>query len=116
MISTNLTHIDIIKQDAKAGIVTKKGFSLIRLVHNLIREHGEYRRGTYSVDVNTMPIHDKRLLLSHFEAAEWYEYACESHTNTEALFTESAKHIQSLIDHECDEVYRDDMEEMRSYK
>ena len=116
MIRSTLHQINIIKQDAKAGIVTKKGFSLTNLIQNLIREHGEYSNGSYAVDVNTFPVSDKRLLISHFESAEWYEYSCESAAKTEAIFEESAKHIQSLFDDECDEVYKDDMEEMRAYK
>lgn len=116
MISSTLHQINIIKQDARVGTVTKKGFSLTNLIHNLIREHGEYHNGSYSVDVDTFPISDKRLLISHFESAEWYEYACESVTKTETIFEESAKHIQSLIDDDCHEVYKEDMEEMRAYK
>lgn len=113
---SNIYHINTFKQDARMGKFTKKGLSLTNLIHKLIREHGKYDHGSYSVDVNTFTISDKRLLISHFESAEWYEYACESVTNTEVIFAESSQHIQSLIDDECDEVYRDDMEEMRDYK
>lgn len=116
MNSSNIYHINSIKQDAKVGIFTEKGLCLTNLIHNLIREHGQYQNGTYYVDVNTFPLSDKRLLISHFESAEWYEYACQSVTNTEIIFEEYAKHIQSLMDDDCDEVYRDDMEEMRDYK
>ncbi len=116
MISSTLQQINTIKQDAKVGIFTIKGLSLTNLIHNLIREHGKYKHGSYSVDVESFPISDKRLLISHFESAEWYEYACESATNTDVIFSESAPHIQSLFDDECDEVYRNDMEEMRDYK
>lgn len=113
---TNIHHINIIKQDAKVGIFTKKGFSLENLIQNLIREYGEYKNGTYAVDVNTFSLADKRLLISHFEAEEWYEYACESIVKTESMFDEISKHIQKLIDDDCYTVYIDDMEEMRSYK
>lgn len=116
MINRNLTHVDIIKQDAMVGTLTKRKFSLTQIIHNLIREHGSYKDGTFDLDVDELPISDKRLLLSHFEAAEWYEYACESELKTNALFSESAKYIQQLIDDECYEVYRDVMEEMRAYK
>jgi hypothetical protein len=116
MNSATLHQIHIIKQDAKAGTVTKKGLSLLRLVHNLIREHGIYRHGTYYLDVHALPLHDKRLLLSHFESPEWYEYACVSANHTESLFEESADYIQKFVNDECYEVYIDDMEEMRSYK
>lgn len=113
---SNIYHINSVKQDAKVGKFTIKGLSLTNLIHNLIREYGEYRDGSYSVDVDTFSISDKRLLISHFESAEWYEYSCESVTKTEAMFSEYSKHIQSLIDDEVDEVYRDDMEEMRAFR
>lgn len=116
MISTNLSRINIIKQDAMVGTVTKKGFSLMQLLHNLIREHGEYRDNNFYVDVDDLPICDKRLLISHFESAEWYEWACESHLKTQTLFSEHKQFIQKLIDEECYEVYRECMEEMRAYK
>lgn len=116
MISTNLTHVNIIRQDATVGAVIKRNFPLDYLIHNLIREHGAYKGGTFSLDVEQLPLCDKRLLLSHFESAEWYEYACESHLKTNTLFSEHKQYIQKLVDDECYEVYRDVMEEMRSYK
>ena len=116
MISTNLTQVNLIKQDAMVGTVTKKGFSLMQLIHNLIREHGEYKDGSFDLDVDSLPISDKRLLLSHFESPEWYEHACESITNTETLFDECKDYVQKLIDDECYEVYRECMEEMRAYR
>jgi hypothetical protein len=116
MISTNLSHVNIIKQDAKVGTMTKKGFSLMQLLHNLIREHGAYKSNNFDLDVDQLPLSDKRLLISHFESAEWYEYACESSLKTYTLFSEHKNHIQKLIDEECYEVYRDVMEEMRAYK
>ena len=116
MNSSNISQINIITQDAKVGAKIKKGYSLNCLIDNLIREHGQYRHGSYSVDATSMPISDKRLLLSHFESAEWYEYACKSHLHTESLFSEHKDHIQKLIDEHCYPVYVEDMEEMRAYK
>ncbi len=116
MISANLTHVSIIKQDAMVGESIKRKFSLDHIIHNLIREHGTSKGGTFSLDVEQLPLCDKRLLLSHFESAEWYEYACESHLKTNTLFAEHKQYIQKLIDDECYEVYRDVMEEMRAYK
>jgi hypothetical protein len=105
----------IITQDARKAKMNK-GLSLTKLLHNLIREHGTYKHGSYAVDVDTLPISDKRLLISHFESAEWYEYACKSHLHTETLFAEHKKYIQELMDENAHEVYQDAMEEMRAYR
>lgn len=115
MISATINHNCIIKQDAKVGKM-QNGLSLTRLLHNLTREHGQYKHGTYYVDVHSFPLSDKRLLLGHFESAEWLEYAYESEVKTEALFNEFSAHIQKLMDDDCDELYREDMEEMRAYR
>lgn len=116
MKSSNIYHNCIIKQDARTAKLSNKGLSLTKLLHDLIREHGQYYDNSYSVDVESFPISDKRLLLSHFESAEWYEYACKSHLHTETLFAEHKNHIQELIDQDASEIYREDMEEMRSYR
>lgn len=115
MNSANIYQTCIIKQDAKVGKV-QKGLSLTQLLHNLIREHGQYHNGSYAVDVEKLPISDKRLLLSHFESSEWYEYACQSHLHTETLFSEHKEYIKGLIDQDCYDVYIEDMEEMRAYR
>lgn len=113
---STLHQNDIIKQDARAAKLSNKGLSLTKLLHDLIREHGQYYDNSYSVDVEAFPISDKRLLLSHFESAEWYEYACKSHLHTETLFSEHKAHIQELMDIDASEIYREDMEEMREYR
>lgn len=116
MNSANIYRSCIIKQDAMVGYAIKKGFSLSNLIQNLIREYGTYRNNSFAVDVSSFDLSDKRLLISHFESAEWYEYACQSIEKTEAIFSEHESHIQNMIDQECFEVYRDVMEEMRAYK
>jgi hypothetical protein len=115
MNSATLQQFYTIKQEAQEGKFSMHGVAFTRLLHNLIREYGQYKNYSYKVDVNNFSLYDKRLILSHFESAEWYAHACESITNTEALFDEYKIHVQKLIDDECDEVYRDDMEEMRNY-
>lgn len=110
MNSTTLHHLYHIKQDAQEGKFSMHGIAFTNLLHNLIREYGRYKNNSYHVDVNHFSINDKRLILSHFESAEWYAHACESVTNTEVLFDEYKDHVKKLLDDECDEVYRDDME------
>lgn len=92
------------------------GMAFTNLVHGLIREYGQYSNNDYSVDVNHFNLTDKRLVLSHLESAEWYEWACQSETRTSELFNENKKYLQRLIDGDSHEVYREDMEEMRAYK
>ncbi len=117
MISSTLLRNDIIKQDAKVGSKVKKGFSLNKLIHNLIREYGTYSgHGYYDVDVDNFCLSDKKLLISHLDSAEEYAWACEQPTRVEALFSEHKTYIEELINDECWEVYQEDQEEMRSYK
>jgi hypothetical protein len=116
MKSSTLHQLNTFKQDAQEGIFTMQGLALTHLVQNLIREHGHYHSGSYVVDINDLTINDKRLLLSHFESAEWYAYACESATNTEVLFDEGKKYYQRLLDDESYNVYVEDIEEMRDYR
>ncbi len=115
MNSSTLHQNTLYVQDARMAKV-EQGLSLTQLLHNLIREHGQYKQNSFDVDVNSLPISDKRLLISHFESAEWYEYACQSHLHTETLFSEHKNYIQKVIDENCGEVYLETMEEMRSYK
>lgn len=111
----NIYQNNIMTQDARMAKV-EKGISLTKLLHSLIREHAAYKHGTYALDIDQLPLSDKRLLLSHFESAEWYEWACQSSMHTETLFSESKNYIQQLIDDNCHEVYMEAMEEMRAYK
>lgn len=113
MNSATLHQFYLIKQDAQEGKFSMHGIAFTHLLHNLIREYGQYKNDSYHIDADQLSISDKRLILSHFESAEWYAHACESVTNTETLFDEYKDHIQKLLNDECDEVYRDDMEEMR---
>jgi hypothetical protein len=113
MNSATLQQISNIKQDAQDGKFTMQGLAFTNLLHSLIRDHGRYYDGSYSVDVDAFAISDKRLILSYIESAEWYEYACKSIATTESLFSECKDHVQHLIDEDCYEVYKQDMEEMR---
>lgn len=112
----NIHHTCIIKQDAREGFMSKKSFSLNKLIENLIREHGQYAQYTMRLNVDSLPLSDKRLLISHLESSEWYEYACQSVEKTHAIFEDHSSYIQKLIDENSHAVYVDAMEEMRAYK
>ena len=116
MNSTTLHQINVLKQQRQEGRFSMQGLAFTSLLHNLIREYGKYHPDHISVDVEHFSLYDKRLVLSHIESAEWYEHACESITNTETLFDECKKSLQRTVDDESDEVFRDDMEEMRRFK
>ncbi len=116
MNSSNIYHINPVMQHRQEAIVSMHGIAFTNLVHNIIREYGKYRDANYSVDVNTIDISDKRLVLSHLESAEWYEWACETPSRTNEMFNEHAAYFQKLVDDESYEVYREDQEEMRAYK
>ena len=117
MNGSNIYQVDIIKQDAReSGMHFKHRMAFDHLIEQLIRENGHYRHGSFYLDVNTLPLYDKRLLISHLRDSEDYEHACKSPTATEVLFDEIKKYAQEQIDYSCAEVYRDVMEEMRSYR
>lgn len=112
MTESNIHYLFKTKQDAKEGIFTMKGIAFTRLIHSLIREHGHYYDGSYALDLDSLPLHDKKLILSHITDSEEQEWAFCCPVRTEALFAENISHIQSLFDDECYEVYKEDMEEM----
>ena len=110
----NNASINIISdfwQDRLEGKVTKKGLALLNLTHSVIREYGKYSHNNYSVDVMAISLADKRLVVSHFEAAEWLEWCTGNATRIEALFSDHAKYFQELVDNECFAVYCEDQEE-----
>lgn len=112
MRKANIQHLRLVKQDAREGIFTMNGLARTRLIHSIIREYGKYSDGNYSIDINTLSLSDKRLLISHFVDAEEYEWAHESPYKTEAVFKDNEKHMQGAVDDECFDVYKEDMEEM----
>lgn len=114
---STLHQVNVHKQQAKEGIYTMQGLALTRLLHNLIREYGHIKNNSYFVDVHHFDLTDKRLILSHVtDGFEEYKEACESETKTIACFLEHQTFIQRLIDDECDDMYRETMEEMRDYR
>ena len=97
--------------------MTKKGFSLTNLLHNLIREHGTYHDGSYAVDVLTFPLSDKDYSSRRFESPRWYRYMPVDHQLILKRYLMSASiRAAGVVDKECDEVFKEDMEEMRDYR
>jgi hypothetical protein len=109
---SNIHQLHRIKQDTKEGIFTMTGYAFTKLIHSLIREYGSYHDGSYGVDISTLSLSDKKLLISHIADSEEYEWACATPTRTEAVFLEYFDRLQGLIDDECYSVYCEDMEEM----
>lgn len=99
-------------QDHQEGRFNMQGLALTRLIHSIVREYGQYCDGSYSVYLSDIDNADRKLLLSHLSSPEEYEMAVSNSVFMTELWNENVHHIQSLIDHESSEVYREDMEEM----
>ena len=112
MVKNNIHQLHAIKQDAKDGIFTMKDNSFTKLIHNLIREHGTYRHGSYTVDTLNFSFTDMRLVLSYFVSNDELVSAYKSKPRTSQLFEKHLKDIQYFIDEECSVVYCEAMEEM----
>lgn len=111
-----LHQINVLMQDRQEGIVTMKGLSLTKLLHNLIREHGQFKSDGYVVNPSDFSLADKKLILSHVLESDDYADACTNNIRLNTYFHEYRDHIEKLIDSETDEVWREDMEEMRDYR
>jgi len=90
--------------------------SLTNLLHSLILEYGLRKDGTYYINANDLSYGDKRLILSHITSSEEYEYLCSNDCKTQAFYLENEKYIQALLDSECDQVYRAEMEDRKNFK
>lgn len=112
MNSATINQFTSIKQEARKGDLTRKEFSFTKLIHNIVREYGVYVCGSYCVDLDKLSKGDVKLLVSHVISAEDYEDACKSDTYLKEMFLEVRKYLEKLIDLECDQVYRENMEEM----
>ena len=111
MIGNNLTQVNNVLQVSKEGKVVMYRIAFVNLIHNLIREYGQYKNGSFDIKVNDLSHYDKRLVLSHILDSEEYAWACESIVRADELFNEYLKTIQRLFDDECYAVYCEAMEE-----
>ncbi|HLA58582.1 MAG TPA: hypothetical protein VK622_07470 [Puia sp.] len=112
MISSTINQINVLKQQRQEGRQLKHGHSLTNLIHNIIREYGIYSCGTYDVHLKDISKIDKKLLLSYVLESGDYEWMCEDASRLNLMFKENEKFIERMIDNECSEVFREDMEEM----
>lgn len=112
MNSSTINLINTIKQDRQEGRLSVNGHSRTKLIHNIIRDYGKYSDGSYDVHLDDISRIDKKILLSHILESEDYEWMCEDLSRIELMMNEYEKFINRLIDNECSEVYREDMEEM----
>jgi hypothetical protein len=115
MNSANIHQVNTLMQDRQEGRFTMQGFAMQKLIHNIIRDYGTYKDNCYVVRLSDLSLSDKKLLLSHLIDADEYEEICANSTMAEMLFQEKEDLLWKLIDRECDEVYREDMEERRQY-
>lgn len=109
---SNIHRLNSFMQVRQDGRITMQGIALTNLIHRIIREYGKYDGVNYSVSLPEIEIIDKKLLLSHVCESEDYDIALRSSRYLEAVWEENESHIEKIIDAECGDVYREDMEEM----
>lgn len=102
-------------QQRQQGIFTMQGFAFEKLIHEIICDYGTFKDGSFTVRLSDLSNSDKKLLLSHVLESDEYEEACERPMLAEQLFKDHEDFFLKSIDRECDEVYRDVMEERRQY-
>lgn len=106
---SNLTYLR--KQSQQDEILIMQGKAFIELIRSIISDYGHYSHGSYSVDIDSLTLADKKLLLSHILEASDYEWACQNPVRTEVIFDENRKALDRLISDEADQIFRDEMEE-----
>lgn len=115
MNNANVQQLHKSMQAVKKGIYTMQGFAFEKLIHEIILDNGTFKNGSFVVKLSDLSLSEKKLLLSHVLEADEYEEACERPVLAEQLFKEREDFFWKAIDRECDEVYRDVMEERRQY-
>lgn len=90
-------------------------YNLYALIDGLVRDYGERMEDGYSFFISELSIAEKRLVLSHILDSEEYDEAMASHSMTEAYFTEHRQFIQSAVDYQSAETYRDFLESATYY-
>lgn len=112
MNSTTIQQINSIKQDRQDGIYTMQGITRTRLIHRIIREYGQYDGVNYSVKLSEIDLNDRAEMLYHVLEDYEYRWCLISDKRINKMFDEHEKYIDELIEMECQDVYREDMEEM----
>ncbi|HLX54258.1 MAG TPA: hypothetical protein VKR58_09970 [Aquella sp.] len=89
--------------------------ALTSYIHDIIRSYKEVDPEYYSLFVDELPLHDKKIFLSHIVSAEDYELFCSNESGVNALVIENKKYMQSLIDNEIDQVHTEDKADLIDY-
>lgn len=84
-------------------------------IHDIIRSYKDIDPEYYSLFVDDLPLHDKKIFLSHIVSAEDYELFCSNKSGVEALIIENKSYMQSLINNEIDQVYTEDIIDLADY-
>ena len=80
-------------------------------IHGLMEEYAEYNFVGVTLDIQKLPLYEKRLLLSHVLDADDYEDSLRSPTATEAYLSDTERYMKEIISEVCEEAYQDFMEE-----
>lgn len=90
--------------------------NLYALLDGLIRDNGERMEDGYAFYPSELNLSEKRLILSNILDAEEYEDAAFSVERTEAYFSTHRKFIESAIDYQAEETFRDFLESATYYR
>lgn len=91
--------------------------SFRHFVKDLVNEHGVYQsyngmlEGLY-VNVYALPMHDKRILLSHMVDADEYEALSKTLGGIKIAIDELSDEMQDILNARAAEVFAEKMEEM----
>lgn len=84
--------------------------ALRHFIKSLTNEHkNRLPNGAYFVDIYNLPLHDKKIILSHILELDDYEHAIQNTTRTNVAYQENASYIQSLFANYQDCIYANDM-------
>lgn len=98
---------------ATEGHKIMQPMAFISFLHDLIREYQTYKNGYYSLHFYDLPRVEQTIFLSHLlDADEFAHYSSRKSLMDEAI-RENEKMAQQIIDDHIDDVYHEDMREMR---
>jgi hypothetical protein len=82
-----------------------------KFVNSLIEEHKEIDRDGYKIDINSFPLYDKKILLSHLVGPSEYEWANQNESRINCLFQEYHDYLKEIFDTQLSTIYSQDMYE-----
>lgn len=94
----------------KGNNIINRSFSYC--LERIAREYGHSNNQEWSINIQSIDLSDKKLLLSHILDSEDYEWCCYSAIRTESMFRENLEYIEDHLSDVCEQVYHSYMTEM----